>query len=536
VTRSAPAAADAALARRQALLALADLQRHGRPQDVAAVRAHALTLRNLRDVDTMGTLVEALARLDPRDATVGCLYAQQLIDTGRPAAALDRLQALVRRLPAEAPEAREATGLLGRAWKQIFIELARHRVDRVARDALKRSLEAYGLGFERDAVQHVWHGVNLLALLDRARRLGVPAPRDLDMDPIAARVRAVLDAVPDAERDAWHLASRAELALAAGEAAALEAPLRDYLAHPQLTAFQVASTLRQFTEVWELDRQPHGRLLVDLLRARLLELHGGETRLSPEDLQRVRAQPAPAAGQLEAILGVAGTHTYRWWKTGVERAASVGAIRQRFGGRTGTGFVVRAGDLGLEPPDERLVLTNFHVVNPQGASPGLRPEDAEIVFEAVDAGRPHALAEVVWSSPIAQHDACLLRVDPPIADVPPLPLAPALPALEGDARVYIVGHPGGRDLAFSFQDNELLDHEGPPHGAPPIPGVVRLHYRAPTEGGSSGSPVFNARSWQVIGLHHYGGRAGVSRLNGQPGTYGANEGIAMQSIVAAIRS
>lgn len=95
---------------------------------------------------------------------------------------------------------------------------------------------------------------------------------------------------------------------------------------------------------------------------------------------------------------------------------------------------------------------------------------------------------------------------------------------------------GGRDLSFSFQDNELLDHEGPPAGRPQIPGVCRLHYRAPTEGGSTGSPVFNARLWQVIAMHHKGGKIGMPRLNGKPGTYGANEGISIQSIIDAIRA
>jgi hypothetical protein len=88
-------------------------------------------------------------------------------------------------------------------------------------------------------------------------------------------------------------------------------------------------------------------------------------------------------------------------------------------------------------------------------------------------------------------------------------MAKSLPALEQTARVYIIGHPGGRDLAFSFQDNELLDHEGPSAGKPQIPGVCRVHYRAPTEGGSSGSPVFNARLWEVIALHHNGGKIGM---------------------------
>jgi V8-like Glu-specific endopeptidase len=66
--------------------------------------------------------------------------------------------------------------------------------------------------------------------------------------------------------------------------------------------------------------------------------------------------------------------------------------------------------------------------------------------------------------------------------------------------------------------------------------VCRVHYRAPTEGGSSGSPVFNSRLWQVIALHHKGGKIGMPRLNGKPGSYGANEGVSMQSIIAAMRA
>jgi V8-like Glu-specific endopeptidase len=100
----------------------------------------------------------------------------------------------------------------------------------------------------------------------------------------------------------------------------------------------------------------------------------------------------------------------------------------------------------------------------------------------------------------------------------------------------VIGYPGGRDLAFSFQDNELLDHEGPPAGRPQIPGVCRVHYRAPTEGGSSGSPVFNANLWQVVALHHKGGKIGMPKLNGAGGTCAANEGIYIQSIAAFPKS
>ena len=65
--------------------------------------------------------------------------------------------------------------------------------------------------------------------------------------------------------------------------------------------------------------------------------------------------------------------------------------------------------------------------------------------------------------------------------------------------------------------------------------MCRVHYRAPTEGGSSGSPVFNMLSWQVIAVHHKGGRTGMPRLNGIPGTYGANEAISVASIAAAVK-
>ena len=103
-------------------------------------------------------------------------------------------------------------------------------------------------------------------------------------------------------------------------------------------------------------------------------------------------------------------------------------------------------------------------------------------------------------------------------------------------RVYIIGYPGGRELSFSFQDNALIDHEGPPGGQPQTPGVWRVHYFAPTEGGNSGSPVFEDSGWRVIALHHSGGNFGMPRLNGVAGTYAANEGLAMARIVEAVRA
>jgi V8-like Glu-specific endopeptidase len=88
-------------------------------------------------------------------------------------------------------------------------------------------------------------------------------------------------------------------------------------------------------------------------------------------------------------------------------------------------------------------------------------------------------------------------------------------------RVYVIGHPRGGGLSYSLNDNLLLDHERP-----------RVHYRAPTEGGSSGSPIFN-QQWDLIALHHAGGTE-MKMLNGKPGTYPANEGLDFQSIREAV--
>jgi tetratricopeptide (TPR) repeat protein len=514
--------------------ALGKLRGRGSKRDLEAAKTLVEDLRNAREYERMGQLAEAVSRHDPKDPKNRRLYAQYLIDTGKVTAAVDVLRPLAQRLSKDHPEFAEATGLLGRAYKQIFFD-AGDKTSQGAREALKQAIAAYRKPFEENPAANTWHGVNLVALLTRARRLGLRFAPDLHPEKVAKEVVAALEATPEDERNEWFLPTLAEASLGLGDWEAVERNVRAYAAAPDAKAFLIASTLRQFTEVWDLAAtDDRGRGLVQILRARLAQLPGGGLEMAPDELQRLRAQPAPETGQLEAVLGTKGPETFRWWKTGLDRALAVAAIRQRLGGRLGTGFLVRAADLGLEPGEELLVMTNFHVVNEHGASPGVKPEAPEVVFEAVDPNQVYLVDRIVWSSPIERHDATLLRLQTPVTGTAPLPVAKSLPVLEETARVYIIGHPGGHELAFSFQDNELLDHEGPAAGKPQIPGVCRVHYRAPTEGGSSGSPVFNGRLWEVIALHHKGGKIGMPRLNGVQGEYAANEGIGFQSIKEAI--
>jgi hypothetical protein len=142
-----------------------------------------------------------------------------------------------------------------------------------------------------------------------------------------------------------------------------------------------------------------------------------------------------------------------------------------------------------------------------------------------------AVREVLWCSKRQSHDATLLLAEGLPDELPALDLGASLPASSPNkSSIYVIGHPGGRGLAYSIQENELEDYED--LGESPLP--RRVHYTSPTEGGSSGSPAFDSY-WRVIALHHAGGMH-MSRLNGKDGTYPANEGIWIQSICRAAQS
>ena len=110
------------------------------------------------------------------------------------------------------------------------------------------------------------------------------------------------------------------------------------------------------------------------------------------------------------------------------------------------------------------------------------------------------------------------------ADARELPLARRRVRLTiPEPLIYVIGHPDGRDLEFSLHDNKLVACN-----------ERLMHYRTPTEGGHSGSPVFEENGWEVVALHHAGGL--LEPLDGKQPPYQANEGIAIGAISQATRS
>jgi endonuclease G len=81
--------------------------------------------------------------------------------------------------------------------------------------------------------------------------------------------------------------------------------------------------------------------------------------------------------------------------------------------------------------------------------------------------------------------------------------------------VVIIQHPNGGLKRITLTANYVTGTR-----------VPRLHYTTDIMPGSSGSPVFNDQ-WQVIAIHHAGGKL---QVDAGGGTRYVNEGILMSAI------
>lgn len=492
-------------------------------------------LRRHRQFEAMQILADGSIRLGCDAPIVYRQYAQGLIDGGLLVAARDMLEKLVARSHIDPDEHAEACGLMGRAGKQIYVE-TRGRQRDLAKTALLGAIEQYRTVYDEDPSAHVWHGVNFLALLSRAARDGIGVPNAPDIPSLANSIIGVVERrQASGNAEPWDLATAAEACLAIHDLAKAEKWIREYVAAAKDDAFAFAGTLRQFEEIWQIDAaEPSRGGLVAVLRAALLTSPGGELRLSPAEVLQTGGATEET---FQRILGADGTKTYGWLQKGIQRARAVALIRRGADAGVGTGFLVRGKDLHDPLGDELFLLTNSHVVSETPEDQGLPPEEAIAAFTIVSAETHENMehkVKLVWSSPAQRLDASLLRLDPPVRGAEPCPVARHLPNPQRQQRVYVIGHPRGAELSFSLQDNEFIAHGGPSAEKPQPGERYLLHYRAPTEKGNSGSPVFNQSSWEVIGLHHAGGEA-MRKLKGEQGTYAANEGIWIQSIVTAIQ-
>jgi hypothetical protein len=443
------------------------------------------------------------------------VYADALLAEGWLTAALDAILKGEHSGSADPTERALAAEVRGRIETSMYLQDA-SSAPAAAPDHLWRAVATYNDIYASDRRRHLVHGARAAALVLRADRAGISNSSSVAPADIAVQV---LNEVRESEESGRSVnLEECEAAIHA----ALVAPRHDeaaawmqrYVTHAQADVANLRMLRDQLSQVWQLE--PHtapGSALMPMVAERLKALSSPWVQVSAPAALR----ESPAAEPIfERVLGDDKFQTLTWYKRGLQCAQHVVRIETAQGAPLATGFLLWGRDLHASFPDELILMTNAYVVTDDAAVkanyafsvPG--PQDVRARF-----GRDSVVHEVqvVWSSFTAA--TTILRLPSPIDRDGRLQLAARFP--RPGAQAYVLGHPGGRDLEFSLIDNLILDFD-----------ERVVHYRTPTEAGSSGSPVFD-RTWEVIAIHHGGGNA-MPRLHGATGTYEANEGIRLDFI------
>jgi hypothetical protein len=481
-------------------------------------------LRRKRRFTLMTLVADALVRTGQSSPQVIRQYAQAMIDQGNFAASRLVLQSILGDKDAGSEEKAEANGLLGRIYKQLYVNAGDPSNQR-QQENLRKAIQQYYDVYRTDPKNNLWHGINTVALSARAARDGVALVGLPSASEVAVEIGNLLQQLP--ALGYWDRATAVENAVALGNVEAAYRHVLSYVSDPDVDAFEIASLLRQLTEVWQLSEEIEpGNTLLPTLRAALLSREGGAVTLQATRVAGETARVQKATKRYEKVFGTDRYQPFAWYKMGLQRCAAVARIEAVSGYRIGTGLLVRRADFFSGGKDNELVLlTNAHVISPvEKPFPGaLPPEAARAVFEV--SGKTCEVTGLVWSSSPTELDATFvtlgqLELNAEFCPVTPPP-APFNP--KETQRVYVIGYPLGGGLSISLQDSVWLDTDD-----------KYLHYRTPTDPGSSGSPVFDQQFWSVMGLHH-AGEADMVRLHGETGTYEANEGIAISAIQKATR-
>lgn len=485
-------------------------------------------LRRKRLFHLMSVLAEAIIRSGQNHAQVRRQYAQSLIDEGILSPAELFLQAIIQDSSVSKSEETEARGLIGRIYKQLYVNIPDNR-NHNKQIFFERALNEYLYSYRLDQ-KNYWHGINVIALLKRGQRDNISLQGMPDADQLAEEILEFLKSKEDESPDAppaFQVATTLEALIALNRYdEALEKAL-DYSQCSDADAFEISSTLRQFAEVWQLnDEELPGSRIIPILHAALLRRKGGEVNLtSTESSLEIKnindIKTSFEKTGFEKIFGQDKTQTLEWYLNGLERTKSVARIEMLNGKGFGTGWLVKKKDFF---PDTQglMIVTNAHVVSENSSDIGLHPSNIRVNFQQLQ----HICykTKIIWSSSQDELDTTFLSIEDNPPNTNPLEIeANPVQMCEPPPRVYVMGHPGGRSLEFSLHDSHLIACN-----------ETYLHYRTPTEGGSSGSPVFDQVGWKVVALHHKG-KYEMPRIDGKEGTYEANEGISVSAIKKAIQ-
>ena len=513
------------------------------------------------------------------------MKAQALIEMGLYPEALDVLSQIKQDHLSPFSEVLEARGLTGRVYKQLYVNS--NSIDRRQDDDetqpqtkaapptaanpeyLNKAFEAYYSAYLDHGEQALWHGLQAAALLHRAQMDGVTINTELNPEQLAVTIADISKqklSTSEGRTKVWLHANIANCSAMLGdyEQAALHL---NAMSEAGATKFQLAGTARQFREILLLeDREFNEQHLSADHYEGLQRLVLAQTRLNSVSVSlgdaeyRAMINVTSNKDAYEKVFNRDFYPEFDWVERFLEISRSIVEIRSSQKTFYGTGFLVEGGKINPDWEDLAVIMTNEHVVStldsPKGA---LRPGGARVRFTrcSTSALIPHKLSSL-WCSSRMHHDVTFLTLPKESLPADAVPLrvdqGELLP-LNQQQKVTVIGHPQGRKLSLAIENLTILDHNlqvGAESSSP-----TRIQYQSATEPGSSGSPIFDWYSQELIGIHHMGGaldtlqngaiertlrRPGTREKMRQPDLYNnggkkisANQGVAIGSIIRAVR-
>ena len=476
----------------------------------------------------------------------------------------------------------EIFGLKGTAMKLAFLGSEEGEPNF---DYLASAVEAYENAYRTYGNQALWHGVNLLALLVHSDKVAHPIKAEIDRSALAREIvfngKKRITSLPENETILEH-AIVAEAHIALGDWGSVEKHLSDYIRLVDPTS-NLGNLIQQLSEIWLLDspQAPDpARRLISELHSALASTPGAAFKVKVSEVVDISeksqdSKSGPITKAFEPIVGDGNLNSFVWAEKLAKVGKSIAKVTSNRGRAKGTAFLINGveffGELAI---GRHFVITTEHIVNTEGKPPGLMPQSTLFTFTRFPNEPPVRAKKIVWSSPRSYHDASIIEIFPPPKGTTPFSIS-AMPQLsssgtDGIKYVTVIGHPMGRELSLAINNLELIEHNGP--GSEGSPDPIYIRYSSSTEPGSSGSPVLDWDTMELIGFHHKGFRNeghvsfrsksynddvietsdGVSRRRrrGSPSSrrigyreikaprekrVKANQGVWLQSVVRAIR-
>jgi len=273
-------------------------------------------LRSKRQFHMLCRYASALVEAGPTPPIVRRQFGQALIEQKNYERALSVLQSIVRECKPTDDEAIEAQGLIGRLFKQRYVDGNRDRDE----ELLKQAIDAYRKA-ARNAPNNYWPAINDVSCTLRANRDGFSWADAKDAQTRAKAIVKGLDLLwKEKQPQAWDQASYVEAFVALDDFERAEHALSDYLSNRGTDSFEVSSTYRQFVEVLQLDHDQRGRRIVDRLWNAVDEHRSGGAfsdfekwpaemlvRVSDENWQPLRIPDLKEKGRLGAVVSVEGS-------------------------------------------------------------------------------------------------------------------------------------------------------------------------------------------------------------------------------------